>query len=156
MRMMVVVAAAWGLGYPRTAIVQFSWAKAPGVCWGNVTTIDGGKNTTTEKEMQTTENTFPCSQRKNMHFWDVDRWRWHPREDENTSVVSFEAKYSSVVKFVVFLSFTIIAHHVQAHNRKPHSRNVLFGGFNMWAWLTSTPPLLTGRLLLFVGRNVSQ
>lgn len=63
-----------------------------------------------------------------MHFWDVDgQWR-RPGEDENASVVSFEAKYSSVVK-LVFLSFTIIAHHVGAHNRKPHSRNVLFSGF---------------------------
>lgn len=64
-----------------------------------------------------------------MHFWDVDGRRWRPGEDENASVVSFEAKYSSVVKFVVSLLFTIIAHHVKAHHRKPHSRNVLFSGF---------------------------
>lgn len=28
-----------------------------------------GGGATTEKEKQTTENTFPCSQRRNMHFW---------------------------------------------------------------------------------------
>lgn len=55
-----------------------------------------------------------------MHFWDVDGRRQRPGEDENA--FSFESKYSSVVR-------SLSAHHVEAHNQKPHSRNVLFSGF---------------------------